>query len=87
MVTQDNLGIYSQDSHQPIAYLNPFQQQAGMLEVTLPMEITDKKGLYSNILFDSDYIQLNFEFSSIVSKLNSQNNGNNQSNAVLFRVG
>lgn len=85
-IQQDNLGVYAEDSHQPISYRNAYIEQPNMVEITLPLEVTDKKGLASHILFATDYIQLNFEFSSIVSKLNSQNNGSNANKAVLFRV-
>jgi hypothetical protein len=86
MIDMDNLGLYNNDKIQPTVGLDPYTIQDNFVDILTTYEITEKKGIASYMLFNTDLIQFQFEFSNIVSQFNNVNNGNNQSSAILFRV-
>jgi hypothetical protein len=89
ITNENDFGVYKDNQLQPIAYKNPYQYQPDMLQMeNVNISLSDKTGISSYFLFDTNAIELNFFFkeSSIPSPI-TNNNGSNSSNAVLFRVG
>lgn len=91
---QDDYGLVSKDNISVLPFLDPSLQSLGFIDVTLPMNITDKKGVNSYMLFATQNLEFTFYIDSITRNTNNSNNNNNLTNngnsnkvtAQLFQV-
>lgn len=83
----NDFGLYSDDQIQPIVYRNPYNYLQGILDMNIKMNVSDKQGLYSYMLFATDSIEMTFYIDNIISLTSkTDKNGNTSSQAVLFQV-
>jgi len=84
----DDFGLVTNDKITVTPFRDPNQQSLGFIDVTQPINVTDKQGLNSYILFDTESLELDFYIDSIVPITNISNNGNKQTSnqAVLFKT-
>src|SRR5271157_641750 len=87
MTSEDDFGLVTDNKLQPFTYRDPYQFTEGFIDVKFPIAITDKQGLNSYMLFDTDSIELTFYIDTIANiNSNISNNGNSNSKAVLYQV-
>ena len=82
----DDFGLVSDCQIQPLTYRDPYQFTNGFLIMQLELNIDDKTGLNSYMLFDTDNLELTFDIDINLNLNNSKTNGNTNPQAVLFET-
>jgi len=83
----DDFGLYTDNQIQPLVYKTPYELTLGFLDMIIDLNITDKNGLYSYMLFTTDEIELTFYIDTILDlNANTNKNGNSNSQAILYEI-
>jgi len=89
VTSENDFGLYSDRQILPLNYRDPYNYQDDILIMKMDENLTDKTGLSSFMLFETNFIQLNFEFDYVISLTpNIDSNGNTDiRKAKLFQIG
>ena len=92
LISINDFGHLDDNQLQPMSFRNPYEFTFGLLDINIKLNISDKQGVNSYMLFTTDAIELTFYVEDIETLENNNNNNsqngksNSQTRAVLYEV-